>query len=74
MKFKKLAKVISCNFVRVNLIENDYIRSVYESETGLCEGVVKQYGEYKVDSVDVDKFTLPFENLKHSVLDICLEE
>ena len=76
MKFKKLAKVIFSDFIRVYIRENGGIRSVYESKIGLCEGGgVKQYGEYKVDSVvDVDNFAPPNEILRHGVLDVYLKE
>lgn len=73
MKFKKLAKFISCKFVRVSLIEeNGNIKSVYKSETGLTEEVVKQYGEYKIDMVDADTFAPPFQNLRQGIFLILL--
>lgn len=73
MKFKRLAKLVLCKFVRVSLIEeNGNIRSVYKSETGLTEKIVEQYGEYKVDMVDADTFTPPFQNLRQGIFLILL--
>lgn len=74
MKFKELAKIIFSDYICVYIKENDSCRSIYESKIGLCEKFVKQYGEYKVDSVDIDNFTPPGESLKHGVLDIYLKD
>lgn len=68
MKLKKLAKVLNYAFVRVT-IKGDESKNVYYDK-GLCHDVIKQYGEYKVNDIEV---LLP-ENLKHGLLDIYLKD
>lgn len=52
MKFKKLAKVIDYNYVRINVIKGNHWEVAYDTSTGLYESIIKQYGEYKVVSID----------------------
>lgn len=47
---------------------------MYKSETGLTEEVVKQYGEYKIDTVDADTFAPPFQNLRQGIFLILLRD
>lgn len=68
MKLKKLAKVLNYAFVRVT-IKGDESKNVYYN-TGLDHDLIKQYGEYKVNNIEV---LLP-ENLKHGLLDIHLKD
>jgi hypothetical protein len=68
MKLKKLAKVLNYAFVRVT-IKGDESKNVY-CDTGLDHDVIKQYGEYKVNNIEV---LLP-EKLKHGLLDIYLKD
>ena len=68
MKLKKLAKVLNYAFVRV-AIKGDELKNVY-CDTGLDHDVIKQYGEYKVATIEV----LQSEELKHGLLDIYLKD
>lgn len=68
MKLKKLAKVLNFAFVRVT-IKGDELKNVY-CDKGLDHDVIKQYGEYKVNSIEV----LLHEKLKHGILDIYLKD
>lgn len=72
MKFKTLAKVIDYDFIRV-IIRGQEFKTVYESERGLCVYVIDQYGNYKVDSVEVDNYNPRLETIRHSILEIYLE-
>lgn len=73
MKFKKLAKVIDYDLVRV-IIRGQEFKTVYESERGLCVYVIDQFGNYKVDSVEIDNCNPQLETLRSGILDIYLEE
>lgn len=53
MKFKKLAKVIDHKYIRVTVKMSDRYVSIYDSTTGLSNDFIKNYGEYKVDSIEV---------------------
>lgn len=53
MKFKKLAKVIDHKYIRVTVKMSDRYVSIYDSTTGLSNDFIKNYGEYKVDSIGV---------------------
>lgn len=68
MKLKKLAKILNYAYVRL-IIKCDESKNVYCGK-GLDHDVIKQYGEYKVDDIEV----LLSENLKHSLLDIYLKD
>lgn len=68
MKLKKLAKVLNYAFVRVT-IKGDESKNVHCNK-GLCHDVIKQYGEYKVNNIEV----LQPEKLKHGLLDIYLKD
>lgn len=68
MKLKKLAKILNYAFVRL-IIKGDESKNVY-CDTGLDHDVIKQYGEYKVNDIEV----LLSENLKHVLLDIYLKD
>lgn len=68
MKLKKLAKVLNYAYVRL-IIKFDESKNVY-CDKGLDHDVIKQYGEYKVNNIEV---LLP-ENLKHGILDIYLKD
>lgn len=73
MKFKKLAKVIDYDFIRVTLRGREF-KTVLDSETGLCGDVIEKYGEYKVDSVEVDNYDPQLESLRYGILDIYLKD
>lgn len=68
MKFKKLAKVIDYNYVRINVIKGNHWEVAYDTSTGLYESIIKQYGEYKVVSID---FSL-IDVFNHAVLGVYL--
>lgn len=68
MKLKKLAKVLNYAYMRV-IIKGDELKNVY-CDTGLDHDVIKQYGEYKVATIEV----LLHEKLKHGLLDIYLKD
>lgn len=68
MKLKKLAKVLNYAFVRVT-IKGDESKNVYYDK-GLDHDVIKQYGEYKVNNIEV---LLP-KKLKPGLLDIYLKD
>lgn len=69
MRFKKLAKVIDYNYVRINVIKGNHLEVAYDTSTGLYERIIKQYGEYKVVSID---FIL-IDAFNHAVLGIYLK-
>lgn len=69
MKFKKLAKVIDCNYVRINVRKGNHWENAYDTSTGLYERIIEQYGEYKVVSID---FSL-IDAFNHAVLGIYLK-
>lgn len=69
MRFKKLAKVIDYNYVRINVIKGNHWEVAYDTSTGLYERIIKQYGEYKVVSID---FIL-IDAFNHAVLGIYLK-
>lgn len=69
MKFKKLAKVIDYNYVRINVRKGNHWEVAYDTSTGLYERIIKQYGEYKVVSID---FSL-IDAFNHAVLGIYLK-
>lgn len=68
MKFKKLAKVIDYNYVRINVKRGNKWEVVYDTSTGLYEGIIKQYGEYKVNSIDLSLI----DAFNHAVLGVYL--
>lgn len=69
MKFKKLAKVIDYNYVRINVKRGNKWEIVYDTSTGLYESIIKQYGEYKVDSIDLSLI----DAFNHAVLGVYLK-
>lgn len=68
MKFKKLAKVIDYNYIRINVRKGNHWEVAYDTSTGLYESIIKQYGEYKVVSID---FSL-IDAFNHAVLGVYL--
>ena len=69
MKFKKLAKVIDYNYVRINVKRGNKWEIVDDTSTGLYESIIKQYGEYKVDSIDLSLI----DAFNHAVLGVYLK-
>ena len=69
MKFKKLAKVIDYNYVRITVKGDNKWEVVYDTSTGLYERIIKQYGEYKVDSIDLSLI----DAFNHAVLGVYLK-
>ena len=69
MKFKKLAKVIDYNYVRITVKRDNKWEVVYDTLTGLYERIIKQYGEYKVDSIDLSLI----DAFNHAVLGVYLK-
>ena len=69
MKFKKLAKVIDYNYVRITVKRDNKREVVYDTSTGLYERIIKQYGEYKVDSIDLSLI----DAFNHAVLGVYLK-
>lgn len=69
MKFKKLAKVIDYNYVRITVKRDNKWEVVYDTSTGLYERIIKQYGEYKVDSIDLSLI----DAFNHAVLGVYLK-
>ncbi len=69
MKFKKLAKVIDYNYVRINVRKGNHWEVAYDTSTGLYESIIKQYGEYKVNSIDLSLI----DAFNHAVLGVYLK-
>lgn len=69
MKFKKLAKVIDYNYVRINVKRGNKWEVVYDTSIGLYRRIIKQYGKYKVDSIDLSLI----DRFNHAVLGIYLK-
>ena len=69
MKFKQLAKVIDYNYVRITVKRDNKWEVVYDTSTGLYERIIKQYGEYKVDSIDLSLI----DAFNHAVLGVYLK-
>lgn len=69
MKFKKLAKVIDYNYVRITVKRDNKWEVVYDTSTGLYRSIIKQYGEYKVDDIDLSLI----DGFNHAVLGIYLK-
>lgn len=68
MKFKKLAKVIDYNYIRINVRKGNRWEVAYDTTTGLYKSIIKQYGEYKVNSIDLSLI----DAFNHAVLGVYL--